>query len=76
MNWKVKFRSTFQIIQFNNDMNVQKLENLYHSKSFSEIIGVSRKEPNFNADVSKESKFDDLEQEKIEVPAFLRRQAN
>jgi hypothetical protein len=33
-----------EIIQFNNDMNVQKLENLYHSKSFSEIIGVSRKE--------------------------------
>jgi hypothetical protein len=33
-----------EIIQFNNDENVQKLENLYHSKSFSEIIGVSRKE--------------------------------
>ena len=38
--------------------------------------GVSRKEPNFNADVTEESDFDDLEQEKIEVPAFLRRQAN
>jgi len=33
-----------EIIQFNNDINVQKLENLYHSKSFSEILGVSRKE--------------------------------
>lgn len=33
-----------EIIQFNNDVNVQKLENFYHSKSFSEIIGVSRKE--------------------------------
>ena len=38
--------------------------------------GVNRKEPNFNSDVTDESEFDDLEQEKIEVPAFLRRQAN
>lgn len=33
-----------EIIQFNNDVNVQKLANLYNSKSYSEIIGVSRKE--------------------------------
>ena len=33
-----------EIISFNNDENVQKLEGYYHSKSFSEIIGVSRKE--------------------------------
>ena len=38
--------------------------------------GASKKEPNFNSDVTEERKFDDLEQEKIEVPAFLRRQAN
>ena len=37
---------------------------------------VSRKEPNFNSEVTHKSEFDDLEQEKIEVPAFLRRQAN
>lgn len=33
-----------EIIKFNNDINVQKLESLYHSKSFPEIMGVSRKE--------------------------------
>lgn len=33
-----------EIIRFNNDVSVQKLDNLYHSKSFSEILGVSRKE--------------------------------
>ncbi len=33
-----------EIIQFNNDINAQKLENLYHSKSFLEIMGVSRRE--------------------------------
>ena len=38
--------------------------------------GVGRKEPNFNSDVTDENEFDDLDQEKIEVPAFLRRQAN
>ena len=38
--------------------------------------GTSRNEPNFNADTTEEHELDDLEQEKIEVPAFLRRQAN
>ena len=38
--------------------------------------GTSRNEPSFNASVTKEYESDDLEQEKIEVPAFLRRQAN
>ena len=33
-----------RILNFNNDLSVQKLDNLYHSKSFSEILGVSRKE--------------------------------
>ncbi len=33
-----------EIIKFNNDINVQKLESLYSSKSFPEIMGVSRKE--------------------------------
>ncbi len=38
--------------------------------------GVNRKDPSFNLDASEERERDDLEQEKIEVPAFLRRQAN
>lgn len=33
-----------EILSFNNDASVQKLNNLYHSKSFSEILGVDRKE--------------------------------
>jgi hypothetical protein len=32
------------IIKFKNDPDFQKLENLYYSKSFSEILGVSRRE--------------------------------
>ena len=39
-------------------------------------IGGARKEPNLNSDVVEKRESDDLEQEKIEVPAFLRRQAN
>jgi hypothetical protein len=39
-------------------------------------IGGDRKEPNLNSDVVENRESDDLEQEKIEVPAFLRRQAN
>jgi len=38
--------------------------------------GDNRKDPSFNLDTSEERQLDDLEQEKIEVPAFLRRQAN
>ena len=33
-----------EIIKFKNDPDFQKLENLYYSKSFSEILGVSRRE--------------------------------
>jgi hypothetical protein len=33
-----------EIIKFKNDSDFQKLENLYYSKSFSEILGVSRRE--------------------------------
>lgn len=33
-----------EIIKFKNDHDFQKLENLYYSKSFSEILGVSRRE--------------------------------
>ena len=33
-----------EIMDFNNDLNVQKLEAFYNSSSFWEIIGVSRKE--------------------------------
>jgi cell division protein FtsZ len=39
-------------------------------------IGGDRKEPNLNSDVVENRESDELEQEKIEVPAFLRRQAN
>ena len=46
------------------------------SENVNSGTGLSRKEPNFNSDVTDESEIDDLEQEKIEVPAFLRRQAN
>ena len=56
------------------------ISSLISRMSKSETVGsgsgVSRKEPNFNSDVTEESELDDLEQEKIEVPAFLRRQAN
>ncbi|MCC6327415.1 MAG: PD-(D/E)XK nuclease family protein [Acidobacteria bacterium] len=33
-----------EIIRFKNDPDFQKLENFYYSKSFSEILGVSRRE--------------------------------
>ena len=48
------------------------------SRSESSSLGsdVGRKEPNFNSEAVEERDFDDLEQDKIEVPAFLRRQAN
>ena len=52
------------------------ISRMSRSETISSGSGVSRKEPNLNADVNRESEFDDLEQEKIEVPAFLRRQAN
>ena len=35
-----------------------------------------KKEPNFNSDEIGQSDVNDLERDKIEVPAFLRRQAN
>ena len=38
--------------------------------------GTSGNKPNFNTGNSEEHETDDLQQEKIEVPAFLRRQAN
>jgi len=56
------------------------ISSLISRMSRSETVGsrseASRKEPNFNSDATEEREFDDLEQEKIEVPAFLRRQAN
>ena len=39
-------------------------------------VSGDRKEPNLNSDVVENREIDDIEQEKIEVPAFLRRQAN
>ncbi len=57
-----------------------RISSLINRMSRSEPLGsgsdISKKEPNFNAGVTEESEFNDLEQEKIEVPAFLRRQAN
>ena len=52
------------------------ISRMSRSETVGSESGVSRKEPNFNSDVTEENEFDDLEQEKIEVPAFLRRQAN
>ena len=52
------------------------ISRMSRSETVSSGSGVNRKEPNFNSDLSEESEFDNLEQEKIEVPAFLRRQAN
>ena len=46
------------------------------SENLSQGSGTIRNEPNFNADTTEEHETDDLQQEKIEVPAFLRRQAN
>ena len=52
------------------------ISRMSRSETVGSEAGVSRKEPNINSDVTEESEFGDLEQEKIEVPAFLRRQAN
>ena len=52
------------------------ISRMSRSETVGSEAGVSRKEPNINSDVTEENEFDDLEQEKIEVPAFLRRQAN
>ena len=38
-----------EIIKFKNDPDFQKLENFYYSKSFSEILGVSRREISHSA---------------------------
>ena len=52
------------------------INRMSRSESSSAGSGVGRKEPNFNSEAVEERDFDDLEQDKIEVPAFLRRQAN
>ena len=52
------------------------INRMSRSESSSVVSGVGRKEPNFNSEAIEERDFDDLEQDKIEVPAFLRRQAN
>ena len=52
------------------------INRMSRSESSSVVSGVGRKEPNFNSEAAEERDFDDLEQDKIEVPAFLRRQAN
>ena len=52
------------------------INRMSRSESSSVVSGVGRKEPNFNSEAVEERDFDDLEQDKIEVPAFLRRQAN
>lgn len=40
------------IIDFKNDPNSQRLENFYYSKSFSEILGVSRREMSHSSFIS------------------------
>ena len=52
------------------------ISRMSRSETVSLGSGTSRNEPSFNADTTEEHELDDLEQEKIEVPAFLRRQAN
>ena len=52
------------------------INRMSRSESSSVVSGVGRKEPNFNSEAVEERDLDDLEQDKIEVPAFLRRQAN
>ena len=52
------------------------INRMSRSESSSVVSGDGRKEPNFNSEAVEERDFDDLEQDKIEVPAFLRRQAN
>ena len=52
------------------------INRMSRSESSSVDSGIGRKEPNFNSEAVEERDFDDLEQDKIEVPAFLRRQAN
>jgi cell division protein FtsZ len=52
------------------------ISRMSRSESSNAGSGVGRKEPNFNSEAAEERDFDDLEQDKIEVPAFLRRQAN
>ena len=46
------------------------------SEAVSSASGINPKDPNFGSDVTEDRESDDQEQEKIEVPAFLRRQAN
>ncbi len=41
-----------EIINFKNDSDFQKLENFYYSKSFSEILGVSRREMSHSGFIS------------------------
>lgn len=52
------------------------INRMSRSESSNVGSGVGRKEPNFNSKAVEDRDFDDLEQDKIEVPAFLRRQAN
>ena len=52
------------------------INRMSRSESSSTGSDLDRKEPNFNSEAVEERDFDDLEQDKIEVPAFLRRQAN
>ena len=52
------------------------INRMSRSESSSTGSDLDRKEPNFNSETVEERDFDGLEQDKIEVPAFLRRQAN
>ena len=52
------------------------ISRMSRNETMSSGSDISRNEPNFNADTAEKHELDDLEQEKLEVPAFLRRQAN
>ena len=52
------------------------ISRMSRSESMKLGSGVSRNDPNLGSNNAEERDLEDLKQEKIEVPAFLRRQAN
>ena len=52
------------------------ISRMSRSEAVSSASDINIKDPNFRSDVNEDRESDDPEQEKIEVPAFLRRQAN
>ena len=52
------------------------ISRMSRSESVKQSSGVSRNDPNLSSNNVEKHDLEDLKQEKIEVPAFLRRQAN